>query len=164
MSFIRSVKYKFKFLCIRIVAPAILNCIFVFLRRRGKTLLIIKPDGIGDHILFRNYLQFLHGSDKFRDHKIHLLTNIAIKDLTVSMDAKYVDKFYYYADSYFLKWKLIKLLYQLQQLRATTIIYPNYSRKYPVDWLVHQIRATNKIGVDGNTMNQSLPSKLKGDK
>jgi len=164
MSFILSVKNKFKFLWIRIVAPAILNSIFLFSRRNKKRLLVIKTDGIGDYILFRNYLQFLKSSDKYKDHSIYLLTNTANKDFAISMDAKFVDGFFCYADGYFLKWKLVGLLYRLQQLKVSTIIYPNYSRKYPVDWLVGHVRATYKIGVDGDTMNEPLPLKLKGDK
>jgi ADP-heptose:LPS heptosyltransferase len=164
MSFIKSVKNKFKFLCIRIVTPAVLNCIFVFLRRKENTLLIIKPDGIGDYILFRNYLQFLKTSGKFNGHQIFLLTNMANKDLAINMDSLYVDGFFWYSDSYFLKWKLVKLLADLQALKVNTIIYPTYSRKYPVDWLVHQINAKNKIGIDGDTLNQTLSFKIKSDK
>jgi ADP-heptose:LPS heptosyltransferase len=92
-----------------------------------------------------------------------LLTNIANKDLAVNLDFQYINAFFWYSDSYFLKWKIIKLLWDLQSLKVDTIIYPTYSRKYPVDWLVHQIKATNKIGVDGDTLNQTLPFKLKGD-
>ncbi len=164
MSFIKSVKNKFKFLCIRIIAPVILNCIFVFFRRKEKTLLVVKPDGIGDYILFRNYLQFLKTSAKFNDHKIFLLTSIGNKDLAINMDSLYVDGFFWHSDGYFMKWKLVKLLADLQALKADTIIYPTYSRKFPVDWIVHQIKATNKIGVDGDTVNQTLSFKLKGDK
>jgi ADP-heptose:LPS heptosyltransferase len=74
-----------------------------------------------------------------------------------------VDAFFEYNDSYFLKWKLLKLLLSLQLLKPDTIIYANYSRKGQVDWIVKNIIAKNKIGVDGDTVNQPERLKIKGN-
>ena len=42
-------------------------------KRKDKTLLIVKTDGIGDYVLFRNFLGIIRSSDKFKDFKITLL-------------------------------------------------------------------------------------------
>ncbi len=83
--------------------------------------------------------------------------------MAIHLDAGIVDGFFWYTDSFFLKWKLIGLLGRLQKAKFDTIIYPNYSRKYPVDWLVHQVSATTKIGVDGDCTNETAMLKKKSD-
>lgn len=164
MLFAKSIVNKFKFLVIRILTPTILVYIFDFLPRKKATLLIIKNDGIGDYVLFRNYLEFLKTSTKYRHYKIYLLTSPINKELAVFLDSKYIDGCFLYSDDYFLKWKLLKLIFNLQTLRIHTIIYPNYSRKHSVDWLVNNIIAKEKIAVDGDTVNQSQLLKGKGNK
>ena len=152
---------KIRFLLVRIISPAILNGIYFFISRKERTLLLIKNDGIGDYILFRNYLYFLRNSAKYKHHQIYLLANLTGKDLAMHLDAKVIDGFFWYSDSYFLKWNLVKLLSGLQRLRLETIIYPNYSRKYTTDWLVKNIRAKNKIAVDGDCINEPVTLKHK---
>jgi ADP-heptose:LPS heptosyltransferase len=160
MAIISLVENKFKFLVFRIAAPAVLNIFYSFFPGKEKTLLIIKNDGIGDYILFRNYLHFLKNSQKFRDFKIYLLANETSKDLAEYLDGNVVDGFFWYAESYFLKFKLVKLLVNLQRLRLHTIIYANYSRKYTTDWLVNNIKAKVKTAVDGDTINEPYSLKL----
>lgn len=164
MSFITSAGIKFRHLIIRIIAPAIVNWIFHFSSRKKKTLLIIKTDGIGDYILFRNYLKFLRNSKKYRYYKIYLLANLACENIAIHLDSNTIDGFFWYSDGFFLKWKLVKLLFNLQRLKLSTIIYPNYSRIYTIDWLVHHVKAENKIAVNGNTINESIELRNKANK
>src|SRR5712664_1103973 len=110
MSAIKFFETKIKFLLIRLVAPAIINLIYSCIPRQKGTLLIIKSDGIGDYILFRNYLHFLKSSKKYKNHKIYLLANLASKDLATHLDSEIIEGFYWHSDGYFLKWNLIKLL------------------------------------------------------
>ncbi|WP_428328418.1 glycosyltransferase family 9 protein [Mucilaginibacter sp.] len=164
MPILSSAKNKFKFIIIRVLAPAILKVLFFFVPRKKNTLLIVKNDGIGDHLLFRNYLEFLKNAEKYKHYKIYLLANRASKDLALHLDSDTVDGFYWYADGFFLKWDLVKLLFALQRLRIQTIIYPNYSRKYVADELINSINAKTKIAVDGDLINQSAALKSNGDK
>ncbi|MBD1394704.1 glycosyltransferase family 9 protein [Mucilaginibacter glaciei] len=158
-----SLKNKFKFLVIRIIAPGIIKALFFFVPSKKNTLLIIKNDGIGDYILFRNFLAFLKQSEKYRGYDIYLLGNLAYKDISAYLDKDSVDRFFWNTDGYFLKWKLLKLLVDLHRLRLNSVIYTNYSRKTQVDWIVKNLNAPNKIGVDGNTTNQSTQFKNKGN-
>ena len=160
----RKIISKIKFLIIRVVLPLIIRGLYSVVPRKRNSLLIIKNDGIGDYILFRNYLEFLKNSRRYGHCKIYLLTNPACKNLVTTLDAEFIDGFFWYTDGYFLKWKLIKLLFNLQSLRLETIIYPNYSRKFPIDWLVDKVNARIKITVNGDTVNQSGDLKSKGNK
>ncbi|MDB5120207.1 MAG: heptosyltransferase family [Sphingobacteriales bacterium] len=164
MPFLRSAEYKLRYLLVRIVVPAIINSIYFFTSSQKKTLLIIKNDGIGDYVLFRNYIQFLRNSIKFKDYKIYLLTNPTCKDLVDHFDLNFIDGCFYYSDNYFLRWKLVELIFNLQKLRLQTIIYPNYSRKSNIDWLVNKLNSDEKIAIDGDTINQPQLLKEKGDK
>ena len=152
---------KIKFLLIRRVAPALINLMHSCIPRQKGTLLIIKNDGIGDYILFRNYLYFLKNSKKYENHKIYLLANLTSKELATSLDSEIVEGFFWYSDGYFLRWNLIKLLFNLQRLRLETIIYPNYSRKFTIDWLINKVNAKNKLGVDGDEINEPFELKHK---
>jgi ADP-heptose:LPS heptosyltransferase len=163
MPSLSSAANSFKFILIRKLIPVILYMLFFFALRRKKTLLVVKCDGIGDYLLFRNYLYFLKTSERYRHHKIYLLANTGSKDIACHLDSKIVDGFYWYSDSFFLKWELVKLMYALQRLRVETIIYPNYSRKYSVDELIKNVKAIHKIAVDGDLINESAELKKKAD-
>ncbi len=145
------------------IAPTFINIIFYYVPRKAKTLLLIKNDGIGDYVLFRNFLSFLKNSNKFKSYKIYVLANISQDDLAVHLDSDTVQKFYWYSDSFFLNFKIIKLILALQKLRPNTIFYTNYSRKYLTDWIVGNINAKHKIAIKGDAVNKFPESKNKGN-
>ncbi len=159
-----SFKIKLKFLIIRKIFPLIFRLLFYLVPRKERTLLVIKNDGIGDYILFRNFLHFLRNSNRFRGYKIYVLANVNFRDLAAHLDSDAVDGFFWFSEGFFIDWKLTRLMFDLQCLRLSDIIYPNYSRKYTTDWMVHQIKSARKIAVDGNLVNQSRELKLKTDR
>lgn len=161
---LNKLQQKLKFILIRVIAPSLIRILGLFFSQKSKKLLVIKNDGIGDYVLFRNYLYFLKNSEKYKHYKIYLLCNLTSKELALHFDSNVVDVFFWYSDDYFLKWKLITLLYKLQKLQFDTIIYPNYSRKFEIDWIIKHIRADHKITVDGNTTNQSTRLRGKSDR
>jgi ADP-heptose:LPS heptosyltransferase len=155
---------KIKFLLYRVISPAFMRVLFWPFPRKTNSLLILKPDGIGDYVLFRNYLKLIKFSKRYRHHEIHVLTTYHAKDLAVFLDHDLVTSFFWYSDSYFLQFKLVKLLWNLQRLRPETVFYCNYSRTFSADWIVNNVNAKNKIGVDGDTANQPLASREKSNK
>src|SRR6185295_16195827 len=60
---------------------------------KKNTLLVVRIDSIGDYILFRNFIQELKNSEKFRNYKITLCGNTWWKDLAEKLDADYIDAF-----------------------------------------------------------------------
>lgn len=155
---------KLRFIFIRKLIPAILNGLFSLTPRREDTLLLVKCDGIGDYLLFRNYLYFLKASGKYKRYQIYLLANTGSKEIATHLDSKIIDGFYWYSDSFFLQWDLVKLMFRLQLLRPETLVYTNYSRKYIVDELMRNINAKHKIAVDGDLVNETAAQKEKADK
>jgi hypothetical protein len=59
-------------------------------RKPAKRLLIIKTDAIGDFILFRNFIEEVKLSLKYRDYEIELLGNELWKDLVLAYDSRYL--------------------------------------------------------------------------
>lgn len=58
-----------------------------------KTLLIIRLDAIGDYILFRNFLEAIRSSEKYKNYKITLCGNELWKDIALAFDNQFVDEF-----------------------------------------------------------------------
>jgi len=61
-------------------------------RPKQKKLLIVRPDDIGDYLLFRNQLGMYKQSSRWRDYSITLLGNAAWKDLFAMLDGETVDE------------------------------------------------------------------------
>ncbi|MHB8206950.1 glycosyltransferase family 9 protein [Mucilaginibacter sp.] len=154
---------KVKFVLIRKILPGIIFLLYAALPRKKGRVLVIKADGIGDYLLFRNFLPFLKGSQKYRHSQLYLTVNASSSALARHLDGDIVKEFFIYSDGYFLKWDLVCLLWRLQGTRFETIIYPNYSRSFHVDWLIRNVSARYKIGVDGDCINEPAPLKKKGN-
>src|ERR1700730_15679538 len=70
--------------------------VFRFLARfrsPKKRLLIIKADAIGDYILFRNFIELVKKSGKFKDHRIDLVGNKLWQDIALTYDREFIDNF-----------------------------------------------------------------------
>jgi ADP-heptose:LPS heptosyltransferase len=155
---------RFKFMLIRKIAPLMSRLIYIGKPVNRNTLLVIKCDGIGDYLLFRNYLGAIRNSEKYKGWKVYLLTTKACRDFVREIDMDYIDGCFWYGDDFFLKWELVALIFRLNKIRPETVFYPNFSRKFSVDWLVRNIKALNKIGVDGDTVNEPLKIKRRMDR
>ncbi|MDN3584410.1 glycosyltransferase family 9 protein [Mucilaginibacter flavus] len=164
MSFTDVLWLKFKFVIIRKVLPSIIYLLCSPLPRQKQRILIIKADGIGDYLLFRNFLHFLKGSQKYKHHQFYLTVNQSSARLAKYLDGDIISTFFTYSEGFFLKWELIGLLWKLQRTRFDTVIYPNYSRSFQVDWLVRNLSVKNKIGVDGDCVNETAVLKNEGNR
>jgi ADP-heptose:LPS heptosyltransferase len=104
-------------------------------RPRGKTLLVIRLDDIGDYLLFRNQLAMYRHSPRWRDHRITLLGNAAWKDLLTLLDADAVDdtlwvnknRYLQHADDRQEVWR------QLRDRGFETVITPSRTRPLLLD-------------------------------
>jgi ADP-heptose:LPS heptosyltransferase len=123
-----------------------------FLIKKGvskgdKTLLIIKTDGIGDYVLFRNFLGAVRTSDRFKDFKITLLGDDKFKDMAEYFDGDYVDEFVWFDRSRFCN----KLAYHYKNLinfrrkRVSVVLQANMSRNFMTDRIAKFINAGEKI-------------------
>jgi ADP-heptose:LPS heptosyltransferase len=126
--------------------------------RQSDTLLIIRPDNIGDYVLFRNFLPFIRQSPEYHDSKIILLGNESCRALAEYLDSIYIDKFIWvdnqkYGSYDFLYTFLINR--QLYKIHYHCIFYPVFSRTNFYDKLVNNLQAAHKITCRGDNVNKS---------
>lgn len=121
-----------------------------------KSLLLIRLDAIGDYVLFRNFIEVLKKSEKYKDYSITLLGNSAWKDLSEELDSEFVDEFVWLDRNRFNK----DFVYRYQKLREIVacgyevVLSPVYSREFFYgDTIVKLINAKEKIGSIGDLSN-----------
>ncbi len=103
-----------------------------------NTVLIVRLDAMGDYVLFRNFLEDLRMSEKYKDKKIILCGLEQWRDLAIAYDGHLIDEFIWFNwsqffSSYAYKFRIIK---SLRRFRAYEIIYPIYGRYSEMDFLL----------------------------
>jgi len=66
---------------------------FAKFRTSQKRLLIIKTDAIGDYILFRNFIEIVMKSERFKDYRVDLLGNELWREIALQYDGDYINEF-----------------------------------------------------------------------
>jgi ADP-heptose:LPS heptosyltransferase len=129
-------------------------------------LLIVKPDAIGDYILFRNFLEDIRNSALFKNHHITLCGNVAWRDLAESLDSGAVDRFIWLDR----KRLLGDIVYRddfLRQIREggfSIAFHPVYSRELLTgDSIVLASGAAERIGFRGDDASEISVLKRIGD-
>ncbi|NLO17468.1 MAG: glycosyltransferase family 9 protein [Arcobacter butzleri] len=116
---------------------------------KPKSLLLIRLDAIGDYVLFRNFIEVLKKSEKYKDYSITLLGNIAWKNLCEELDGEFIDNFIWLDRDRFNK----DFLYRYQKLQEIVssgyevALNSVYSREFSYgDAIIKLINANEKIG------------------
>lgn len=130
-------------------------------RRPQKKLLIIKTDAIGDYILFRNFIEILRCSEKFKGHQIHLLGNPLWKDIAVKYDAPFIDEFYFIKANYLYDkpFAILKLGVRLFKNNYHVVLLPSSTRLFITDGLAALTGAKQIIGFESD--NEGIPARYK---
>jgi ADP-heptose:LPS heptosyltransferase len=125
-----------------------------------KRILIIKSDAIGDYIIFRNFLEEIVKSEKFKNHQLYLLTSTKLEPIVKQLDAALLEGIILFHADY-LSSALHELNYykKLKRYRFKYVIHPTYSPNNTTQYLIKYIAAKYKIGIDGDLINQSLDDK-----
>ena len=110
--------------------------ILIFLRikplqDKRKSIIIFRHDGIGDYVLFRNFMEILKKSPKFAGYKITLLGNAAWKDLSEFLDKGFIDEFIWldkkkFTGDFFYRYKKFK---EITSVKYEILIHP-FSREF----------------------------------
>ncbi|WP_435235571.1 glycosyltransferase family 9 protein [Psychromonas sp. PT13] len=134
---------------------------------KPTSILLIRLDAIGDYVLFRNYIEELRKNEKYKNHSITLVGNIAWKSISEELDAEFVNKFIWLDRNKFTR----NFLYRYKKLREITsqgyelVLSPVYSREFFYgDFLVHIVNAKQKIGSMGDLSNITKWQKNISDK
>ena len=130
-----------------------------------NTLLILRLDSIGDYIIFRNFIEIIRTSNKYKNYKITLCGNFWWKNLAENLDRTFVDEFIWVDYNQIStnlndKRQLIRKIYSKG---FETLIHPTYSRDLLGDELVKLSGAKYKIGYSGDTTNLTINQKNKND-
>lgn len=135
------------------------------LRIPAKRVLIIKTDAIGDYILFRNFLEILHASSKFKNHRVTLLGNELWKDLALKYDSAFVDDFIFTTveDLYFSPLKTLKLGWRIFRSNYAVVLQPSSTRLLMTDGLAALTAAKEVIGFESDYEGILPKYKLKTD-
>jgi len=157
----KSLKRTFQIRLCHLIDNLVLK--FVPQKTKTKTLLIIRLDAIGDYILFRNYLEILSKSKKYKAYKITLCGNIIWKELAQEWDSEFVDSFiwldrkkFYHNPRY--RFELQKYI---RKQGFEVVLNPVYSRLLLFgDAIVKISGAKQRIGNFGN-MDNLIPKEKK---
>lgn len=134
---------------------------------KPNSLLLIRLDAIGDYVLFRNFIEELKNSEKYKDYKITLLGNNAWKSISEELDSQYIDKFIWLDRDRFNK----DFVYRYQKLQEIgsngyeVVLSPVYSREFFYgDNIIKLINAKEKIGSIGDVSNIKIWQKNISDR
>jgi len=138
----------------------------IFFNKKKKinnnSIVIVKLDGIGDYILFRNFLSEIRKTKKNKYSKITLVGNVNFKNLSEMLDMSVIDNFIWINKHKFL-YNLFYRIYILKKLNIfqySTLLHPTFSRDFFIsDWISNFIDAKNKISFWGDFSNQSTYEK-----
>ena len=123
---------------------------------QSNSLLLIRLDAIGDYILFRNYIEVLKNSAKYKEYKITLVGNIAWKSIAQELDSEFIDKFIWIERAKFEKNPFYRYekLKEIVQNGYEIVLNPTYSRTfYSDDAIVNVVSAKEEIGSIGDLSN-----------
>ena len=119
-----------------------------------KSLTIIKLDGIGDYILFRNFLISLHHNG----YKITLIGNDLWRSLAEHYDNSIIDKFIwinindFIANRFYRKWIQLRI----SMFSCEMVFSPTFSRRYYIeDHIAKWMRARMKIAPEDDCTNKT---------
>lgn len=131
-----------------------------------KKLLLLKTDAIGDYILFRNFIEIVKKSEKFKEYKVHLLGNPLWRDIALKYDHEFVDVFFFInmEECYVSPLKTIKLAWRLFTNNYSDVLQPTYSRTFIADGLAAFTAAKQITGFEGSTERIQPKYKAKTDR
>lgn len=134
---------------------------------KEKTLLLVRLDSIGDYVLFRNFIEILRNSLKYKDYSITLCGNLAWQDLAETLDGKFVNDFIWIDKKKFIRnlYYRYKVLNNISRMGFEAAIQPNLSREYYYgDAIIRASGAQEKIGSCGDLSNMEAWQKEISDK
>jgi len=121
-------------------------------RKPAKRLLLIKTDAIGDYILFRNFIEILKRSEKYKDHQIDLLGNTIWRELTLAYDKQFLNEVYFINPKSFYEapLKTLKQGWQLFTNNYEVVLQPTFTRLFITDGFAALTAARQIIGYESD--------------
>jgi ADP-heptose:LPS heptosyltransferase len=120
-------------------------------KRVSKQILIIKPDAIGDYVIFRNFLSIIINDEKFKNCKITLLGNIIWEELAYKLDGEILENVISINHKTLNK-NWISLISEVCKNNYQAVITYNYSRTPITDFFAFVASSKTKIAIDGDNI------------
>lgn len=146
----------------------------IFIKRSRRTIYsrdigFVHLDAIGDYVLFRNFIQVIRRSEKFKANKITFIGNQAYKDIFINFDLKYVDEIIWLDISKLNNMRniryRIKTFNFLRFYSFNALYCSSYSRNfYTGDRVINHLKSDIKVGYNGNFANITPWQKKISDK
>jgi ADP-heptose:LPS heptosyltransferase len=124
--------------------------------KKEKSLAILRMDAIGDYILFRNFIECIKTSEKYKEYDITLIGNEIWKSIAMSLDAKWLNRFIWVNSKKFQKDFSYRksILQEVEDTHYSVLFHPTFSPDYYVaEALAKRIHADYKIACKGDAMN-----------
>lgn len=155
--------------CLKYLSFKIIDFFVIKKNRRiqPNTLLLVRLDGIGDYILFRNFIEILKKSKKYCDYKITLCGNIIWKNLAENFDRTFIDNFIWIDKRKFIRNPIyrFKILRYISQYGFEIAIQPTYSREYFFgDAIIRASSAKERIGSESDLSNITNQQRVTSNK
>jgi len=131
-----------------------------------KTMLLLRVDGIGDYVLFRNFIKVIKEDPKYAHYKITFVGNKLWKDLAIGLDHEYFDREVFVDQKQFTRniFYRYKVLSELNTIKYEVVLSSVYSRDFFFgDWIAHGVAANMKIGSKGDLTNRTAWQRKIGD-
>lgn len=118
-----------------------------------NTLLIIRLEGIGDYILFRNFLESLKSHPQYSNYSFTLCGNESFKNIAELFDFSAIDEFIWiqpkkFQSRLFYRWQI---MLEIRERGFERVIYPTFSRDSLLgDSIIRCSGAKEKIGCFGD--------------
>jgi ADP-heptose:LPS heptosyltransferase len=134
---------------------------------KPNSLLLIRLDAIGDYLMFRNFIQELKESQKYKEFSITLLGNSAWASLSEEIDIEFIDRFIWIDidkinKNFVYRYKMLK---EVSSVGYEVILNSVFSREFFYnDAIVKLVNAKKKIGSAGDISNMRKWQKYISDK
>lgn len=121
---------------------------------RPRSLLVLKPDAIGDYVLMRNFLYFLRNSERFKGYHVTWCGSSVQKSIIEHFDQSLFDDFIWidknriYRDVVYYA-SLADALHH----RHEVVIHPVYSREFIFDFYAKIAATKERISLSGDEVN-----------
>ncbi len=132
-----------------------------FKKNNGDTnnILIVKPDAIGDYVIFRNIIASVILNKKNENLNFYLLANSRLKTFIDESDKSLFKDILYYEEGISSKYKTyIRFCFKIKKIKANKVIYSVFSRREIFDDFIERSGAKFKISPESDAANQTADS------
>lgn len=133
------------------------------MRRKIKKILIVRPDGIGDFVIFSGVLQYY--AALYKEYKIDLICSASVASL--AKKCPFLDNIYIYSSSLWSRQNLIRryLFFRaLKKQEYDQILYPVYSRSMDDERILDCLNSSKIVVFDGDYINDTIGKRFNKNK